>query len=718
METFLMKINGQELEVPKGSTVLQACRLHGIKVPTLCYDEELRAVGSCRICVVEAAGKPMMLAACVTPAEPNMDIYTDSDAVRNARKINLELMSASHQFNCQVCEKNADCRLQDYCYEYGVDTEKYAAGRHQIPINDPNPFIKRDYNKCIMCTCCVRVCEEVVTASAIDIELRGFHSQIACAFDEPLAKSSCIFCGQCIMVCPVGALTSKVAAGRGRSYETEKTVSTCAVCGTGCTIRIDTFKGKMAGINSIRDAEQSPVNQGMLCGKGRFGWDFSTSANRLGQPLVAGELVSWQDAFDATSRHLAAAKTIGMLVSPHATTEELLAAKAFADTVKCKYFDDLSPLSQALMLPLSEATGKVTGTMLVEQIEAASDVIMIAGADAWMSHPVIAMKVRQKVATGKAKLIVVDSRRTELAKVANVFIQCEAGQEAATVNEIAAAYDAGGLANHASNGANDYCKSLPVDYSDLSLRAAQLIGSAQGVAFLYGGDCGDSAPLLGRAVCNLAIISDNLTGKPGSGVLPLLPANNAAGSALTGVAACGSERGIKQMLDAAVAGDLDVLLVVGENPEPYGVNGLLWQRAIQGAKVVIAEDMFAGGLTDAAQVVFPGACYLEKNGTFINLEGRIQKVKDAVKPALPVKTTIEILRGISESLKLSLALGDASDLAEPCQAVPIKQDLQPADAPVSGVFPEYEAGACPGFFYHNAAMSECSLAFKFKKSEV
>jgi formate dehydrogenase alpha subunit len=714
METFLMKINGLELEVPKGSTVLQACRLHGIKVPTLCYDEELRAVGSCRICVVEAAGKPMMLAACVTPAEPNMDIYTDTDAVRNARKINLELMSASHQFNCQVCEKNADCRLQDYCYEYGVDTEKYAAGRHQIPVNDPNPFIKRDYNKCIMCTCCVRVCEEMVTASAIDIELRGFHSQIACAFDEPLAKSSCIFCGQCIMVCPVGALTSKVAAGRGRSYETDKTVSTCAVCGTGCTIRVDTYKGKMAGINSIRDVAQSPVNQGMLCGKGRFGWDFATAQNRLVQPSVDGAAASWQEAFDAAARHLASAKNIGMLISPHATTEELVAAKAFADAIKCKYFDDTSPLSQALMLPLLEATGKATGTILVEQIDAASDLIVVAGADAWMSHPVIAMKIRQKVATGKAKLIVVDSRRTELAKSANIFIQCEEGQEISAINQIIGALNAGGFA---SDVPSDYQKSLPVSITDLADQSSKLIAAAQGVAFLYGGDCGNATPLLGRAVCNLAIISGNLTGKPGAGVLPLLPANNAAGSALSGVAACGSERGIKQMLDAAAAGDLDVLLIVGENPEPYGVSDQLWQRAIQGAKVVIAEDMFAGVLTNAAQVVFPGACYLEKNGTFINSEGRIQQVRAAVKQTL-AKNTIEILQGISESSKLTLTFGNASDLAEPCKIAPVRQDLQSTDASVNGVFPEYQAGVCPGFFYHNAAMSDCSLAFKFKKSEV
>ena len=715
METFLMKINGREVEVPKGSTVLAACRMHGIKVPTLCYDEELRAVGSCRICVVEAVGKPMMLAACVTPAEPNMDILTDSAAVRQARKINLELMSASHQFNCQVCEKNADCRLQDYCYEYGVDTEKYAAGRHQIPVNDPNPFIKRDYNKCIMCTCCVRVCEEMVTASAIDIELRGFHSQIACAFDEPLAKSSCIFCGQCIMVCPVGALTSKVAAGRGRAYETTQTVSTCGVCGTGCTIAVDTFKGKLAGIKSLRNKDESPVNQGMLCGKGRFGWDFATADTRLTDPLVDGQTASWEEALPAAARELQKAKTVGVLISPHATNEELAAAKAFAQGIQAKYWDDLSPLSQAVAVPMLAAFQQATSTISLPQIEASSDVVLLAGADAWMSHPVVAMKIRQKVAAGRAKLVVVDSRRTELAKHADVFIQCTPGAEAGAVDEIAAALVASG---HQTGADAAYLAALPKECGDLPRQAAALVAAAKGVAFVYGGDAGDAAAQMGQAICNLAILTGQLGVAPGTGVMPLLPANNAAGSIHQGVAALGEGRGIKAMLDAAVAGELDALLVVGENPAPYGISEDLWRKALAGAKVVIAEEMFAGPLTDKAKVVLPGACYLEKKGTYLNLEGRSQRVASQAKLPGEARNTLEILAALAAELHLTLALGQQVEMAVSLDQQPKQLAIQVGSPLSSKEFPAYEAGVCPGFFYHNAAMTDCSLAFKFKKSEV
>lgn len=297
-----LTIDGKEIQVPKGTMLLDACRQAGADIPTLCYDPDLRLAGSCRMCVVEAKGRRNLIAGCVSPAENGMVIETESPDVIEARKVILELLLARHKLECHTCERDGDCRLQDYCYRYGVTESRYTGEGPHFTMEDPNPFIKRDYDKCIMCTRCVRACEEITGAQAINIKNRGHHAKIATVFDGKLADSACVFCGQCIMVCPVGALTSKVSAGKGKSYQTEKIMTTCTYCGTGCTFELNVKNDKIVGVTSARDEQLSPVNKGALCVKGRFGWDFVNSPDRLTTPLIRenGELrpASWDEALD------------------------------------------------------------------------------------------------------------------------------------------------------------------------------------------------------------------------------------------------------------------------------------------------------------------------------------------------------------------------------------------------------------------------------------
>lgn len=339
-----LTINSKEIQVPKGTTILDACKINGIEVPTLCYDPDLRLAGSCRMCVVEVKGRPVFVASCVTPAENGMVIETDSPDIIESRKIILELLAARHDFSCQTCEKNGDCKFQDYCYQYGIKDSRYTdGGRHAYPIDDPNPFFERDYNKCIMCTRCVRACEEITVARAINVQDRGCHAKIATAFDGNLNESPCVFCGQCVMVCPVGALTSKVSAGKGRSYEVEKVLTTCTYCGTGCTLELNVKDNKVVGVTSNRDSDWSPVNKGALCVKGRFGWDFIHSQDRLTTPLIKenGQFreASWDEALDLVATKLKKIKedsgpdTFAMFTSARVSNEENYLAQKFTRAV-------------------------------------------------------------------------------------------------------------------------------------------------------------------------------------------------------------------------------------------------------------------------------------------------------------------------------------------------------------------------------------------------
>lgn len=312
--------------------LIDACRAAGADIPTFCYDPDLRLAGSCRMCVVEVKGNRLLSASCVTPVFQGMEVETESPAVVEARKTILELILARHKLECHVCEKDGDCRLQDYCYRYGVKDSRFAGEGTHFYKDDPNPFIERDYDKCIMCTRCVRACEDITGARAINIEYRGHHARIATSFNGNLQDSPCVFCGQCVMVCPVGALNSKISAGKGKPFQVEKVATTCTYCGTGCTLQLNVKDDQVVGVSSIRDHQASPVNQGALCVKGRFGWDFIVSPQRLTTPLIRknGELrpASWDEALDFAASRIKEIKekngadSLAMFSSARATNEE------------------------------------------------------------------------------------------------------------------------------------------------------------------------------------------------------------------------------------------------------------------------------------------------------------------------------------------------------------------------------------------------------------
>ncbi|WP_042338148.1 2Fe-2S iron-sulfur cluster-binding protein [Desulfosporosinus youngiae] len=294
MEWLTLTIDGCEVSVPKGTTVLDACRMNDIPIPTLCHAPELTSSGACRLCVVQIEGMRNLPPSCVTQAAQGMKVETQNAKVRNARKTILELLVANHPLDCMTCQKFGDCSLADYAYEYGVTGKMYQGEKRDYPIDNDNPYILRDLNKCILCGKCIATCEAVPERSVIGFAFRGFKTKVSTFMDTDLKDSSCVYCNRCVAICPVGALVDKNTLGKGRAWEFTKEEVTCTFCEAGCKFNINYKKGKIVGVTAKSAASGRP-----LCLKGRLGSDFKYNPERLEKPFVNqnGEFVqvTWSE---------------------------------------------------------------------------------------------------------------------------------------------------------------------------------------------------------------------------------------------------------------------------------------------------------------------------------------------------------------------------------------------------------------------------------------
>lgn len=281
MEWLTLSIDGREVSVPKGTTVLEACRMHDITIPTLCHDPELTPAGACRLCVVQIEGMRNLPPSCVTQATQGMVVHTQNEKVRKARKTILELLVANHPLDCMICQKMGDCSLAEYAYEYGVKGEIYRGERRRLPIEDSNPYILRDLNKCILCGKCVATCGAVAERSVIGFVNRGFHAKVATFMDTDLKDSTCVYCNRCVAVCPVGALIDKNTLGKGRAWEVRKEEVICTFCEAGCKFEINSKDGKVIAVTAKSASSGRP-----LCLKGRIGSDFRYNPERKEKPFV------------------------------------------------------------------------------------------------------------------------------------------------------------------------------------------------------------------------------------------------------------------------------------------------------------------------------------------------------------------------------------------------------------------------------------------------
>ena len=338
MENINLSLNGTPVTGRPGTTILELAQQYGIYIPTLCYDPHLKPLGSCRVCVVENEATKQILASCVTPIAPGMVINTQSPSVIEARRTVVELLLANHPESCLTSEDGNRCQLKRIATELGIEKPRFSPMRHYYPIEDANPFIERDLNKCILCGKCIRGCNELMEIGAIDYAHRGFNAIPATSLEVPLEKSPCQFCGLCVSLCPTEALTEKMRKNEGPAEKRVRSV--CPFCGCGCGINLEVKGEKVIGVSA--DGE-SPVNDICLCVKGRFGYDFINSPDRLSKPLVKRngvlEEANWAEALNLVARRLLETKeksgpdSIAVLSSAKCTNEENYLLQKFARAV-------------------------------------------------------------------------------------------------------------------------------------------------------------------------------------------------------------------------------------------------------------------------------------------------------------------------------------------------------------------------------------------------
>lgn len=325
-----LSIDGKELAASSDQTILEVARENGIFIPTLCQYADTTNVGACRVCVVEVEKARALVASCCMPVSAGMAVRTDTKAVRDAQRMIVELLWASGDHNCLVCEKNGDCELQDLVYWLGIETPRFPIEPPGYEIEKTNSMIVRDLNKCVLCGRCVRACNEIQVNEVLDFSLRGSRAKVGPAFDSDYIASECYFCGECVDACPVGAITFAQARFGGRPWELEKVRTTCTYCGVGCQLDLNINKGKIVKVTGNRD--YGPPNHGSLCVKGRFAMDFVQHPDRLQRPLIRknGELTeaTWEEAYDLIARNFSAIKkehgpdSIAGLASARCTNEE------------------------------------------------------------------------------------------------------------------------------------------------------------------------------------------------------------------------------------------------------------------------------------------------------------------------------------------------------------------------------------------------------------
>jgi formate dehydrogenase major subunit len=692
--TVSLAIDGQAVSVPEGSSIMRAAALMGTSIPKLCATDNLESFGSCRLCLVEIEGRAGYPASCTTPVADGMVVHTQTAKLAQLRRGVMELYISDHPLDCLTCAANGDCELQDMAGAVGLREVRYGydgAGHLDSPKDESNPYFAFDPSKCIVCSRCVRACEEVQGTFALTIQGRGFDSKVSPSQNQDFLSSECVSCGACVQACPTATLSEKSLIEIGTPDRS--VVTTCAYCGVGCT-----FRAEMRGEELVRMVpwKEGKANRGHSCVKGRFAWGYANHRERILNPMIRESIdqpwreVSWDEAIAHTAsefRRIQAkygTRSVGGITSSRCTNEEtFLVQKLIRQGFGNNNVDTCARVCHSPTgYGLKTTFGTSAGTQDFDSVVHA-DVIMIIGANPTDGHPVFASRMKKRLREG-AKLIIVDPRRIDLVKGPHVeadhHLPLKPGTNVALLTAMAHVIVTEGLADEAyvrercdwdefqdwASFVSDPSRSpeateLLTGVPAADLRAAARLYATGGNGAIYYGlgvtehSQGSSTVM---AIANLAMATGNI-GREGVGVNPLRGQNNVQGACdmgsfphelsgyrhvsdaatreLFGQAwgvAIDPEPGLRipNMLDAATDGSFKALFVQGEDILQSDPNTSHVAAGLAAMECVVVQDLFLNETANYAHVFLPGSSFLEKDGTFTNAERRIQRVRKVMSP--------------------------------------------------------------------------------------
>ncbi len=692
-QSVKLEIDGVSITVPAGTSIMRAAMDASIPIPKLCASDNLKAYGSCRLCLVEVDGRKGTPASCTTPVTEGMRVHTQTPRLARLRRGVMELYISDHPLDCLTCPTSGDCELQDMAGAVGLREVRYGyqGDNHLVAAKDEsNPYFTYDPSKCIVCSRCVRACDEVQGTIALTIDGRGFGSRVATSTLD-FMSSECVSCGACVQACPTATLMEKSVIDHGMPDRT--VLTTCAYCGVGCS-----FKAELKGEQVIRMVphKDGKANHGHSCVKGRFAWGYATHADRITMPMIRNNItdpwreVSFEEAMSFTAAKLKdiqtkhGKKSIGGITSSRCTSEEVWVMQKLIRTAFGN--NNVDTCARVCHSPTGYGLNKTFGTSAGTQdfdsvLEA--DVILLIGANPTDAHPVFASQMKRRLRTG-AKLIIADPRAIDLVRTPHIeaayHLPLLPGTNVALINAIAHVVVTENLVDE--NFVRERCDIESFEdwrqFIAEPIHAPESVAAITGVkaadmraaARLYatGGNAGiyyglgvtehsqGSTMVMGMA--NLAMATGNI-GRQGVGVNPLRGQNNVQGSCdmgsfpheysgyrpVTNDAVRGlfeNDWGINldplpglripNMFDDAIAGTFRALYVQGEDIAQSDPNTQHVEKALKALDLLIVQDLFLNETARFAHVFLPGTSFLEKDGTFINAERRINRVRPAMKP--------------------------------------------------------------------------------------
>lgn len=687
-----VEIDGKEVLVPEGTSVMRAAAEAGVDIPKLCATDSLEPFGSCRLCLVDIDGRKGTPASCTTPVAPGMKVRTQTPKLAELRRGVMELYISDHPLDCLTCPANGDCELQDMAGVVGLREVRYGFdGENHLdePTDSSNPYFDFDASKCISCSRCVRACDEVQGTFALTIEGRGFASKVAAGAGGSFMESDCVSCGACVQACPTSTLQERSVVELG--MPNRSVITTCAYCGVGCS-----FKAEMRGDEVVRMVpyKDGGANEGHSCVKGRFAFGYASHPDRRLKPMVRERItdpwreVEWEEAIGHVARRMLdiqaqhGADSIGGITSSRCTNEEVYAVQKM---VRAAFGNNnVDTCARVCHSPtgygLKQTYGTSAGTQDFKSVSKA-DVILVIGANPTDGHPVFASRMKRRLRQG-AELIVADPRRIDLVRSPHIeaahHLALAPGTNVALVNAFAHVVVTEGLVDR--EFVEERCEDFetwerfiarpehsPEAVADITgvpadeLRAAaRLYASAPNAAIYYGLGVTEhsqgSTMVMGMA--NLAMATGNI-GREGVGVNPLRGQNNVQGSCDMGSfphelpgyghvsddavrtvfetlwgRTLQSEPGLRipNMFDSAIDGSFRALFVHGEDIAQSDPNTHHVSAALSALELVVVQDLFLNETSKFAHVFLPGTSFLEKDGTFTNAERRINRVRPVMAP--------------------------------------------------------------------------------------